>query len=188
LSREFGYMMADELPTNLFSGFAEVVGEFKIGGSIATRKAGQKVLAELSRCHPTLIGGSADLAGSNGVVLPDTGSHAKDNIAGRNIHFGVREHGMAGICNGVALHGGLRVFDATFLVFSDFMRGAVRLSALMGLPIVHVFTHDSFWLGEDGPTHQPIEHIMSLRAMPNLHVVRPGDARETVGAWAYAMR
>jgi transketolase len=93
------------------------------------------------------------------------------------IHFGVREHGMAAVCNGLALHGGLRVYDATFLVFSDFMRGALRLSALMQLPVVHVFTHDSFWVGEDGPTHQPIEQLMSLRLIPGLHVVRPADAR-----------
>jgi len=188
LGLEFGYVMNNALPDDMFAALIEVVTEFEVGGSIATRKAGQKALAAICRTHPTLIGGSADLAGSNGVVLPDTGGHAKDNLAGRNLHFGVREHGMAGICNGIALHGGLRVFDATFLVFSDFMRGAVRLSALMGLPIVHVFTHDSFFLGEDGPTHQPIEHTMSLRAMPNLHVMRPGDARETVGAWTYAMR
>jgi transketolase len=188
LGRELGQVMRDELPSGVFEGFAKLLASFEIGGSIATRKAGQKVLAELSAKLPTLLGGSADLAGSNGVLLPNTGGHSKDCLDGRNIHFGVREHGMAGLCNGIALHGGLRVFDATFLVFSDFMRGAVRLSALMGLPIVHVFTHDSFWLGEDGPTHQPIEHIMSLRAMPNLHVMRPGDARETVGAWAYAMR
>ncbi|NJK32851.1 MAG: hypothetical protein HC927_10825, partial [Deltaproteobacteria bacterium] len=146
-----------------------------------------KVLSLLGKAHPTLLGGSADLAGSNGTVLPDTPGQSKEHPEGRNIHFGVREHGMAGVCNGLALHGGLRVFDATFLVFSDFMRGALRLSALMGLPIVHVFTHDSFWLGEDGPTHQPIEHTMSLRAMPNLYVIRPGDARETVGAWKLAM-
>ncbi|HLT40461.1 MAG TPA: transketolase C-terminal domain-containing protein, partial [Enhygromyxa sp.] len=188
LGRELAQVMRDELPERLFDGFEKLVASFAPGGSIATRKAGQKVLAELSAGHPTLLGGSADLAGSNGVNLPNTGSHSRRDANGRNIHFGVREHGMAGICNGIALHGGLRVFDATFLVFSDFMRGALRLSALMGLPIVHVFTHDSFWLGEDGPTHQPIEHIMSLRAMPNLHVMRPGDARETVGAWAYAMR
>ena len=98
----------------------------------------------------------------------------------------LREHGMAGIANGLALHG-IRPYVATFLVFSDFMRGAVRLSALMGLPVVHIFTHDSFYLGEDGPTHQPIEHAMSLRAIPNLHVIRPGDARETAGAWRCAI-
>jgi transketolase len=188
LGREFAELMRGELPADVFDGLAEVLDQFPVGGSIATRKAGQKVLAELSRRHPTLLGGSADLAGSNGVVLPDTGSHSKRDLDGRNLHFGVREHGMAGICNGMALHGGVRVFDATFLVFSDYMRGAVRLSALMGLPVIHVFTHDSFWLGEDGPTHQPIEHLMSLRAMPDLHVIRPGDARETLGAWTYAMR
>ena len=151
-------MIANELPEDLFNGFHKLLDSFT-GTSIATRKAGQKVLAELASKHPTLLGGSANLAGSNGVALPDAGSQSAQEPGGRNIHFGVREHGMAGICNGMALHGGVRVFDATFLVFSDFMRGAVRLSALMGLPVVHVWTHDSFWLGEDGPTHQPIEQL-----------------------------
>jgi transketolase len=108
--------------------------------------------------------------------------------AARHIHFGVREHGMGGIANGIALHGGMRTFDATFLIFSDFMRGAVRLSSLMRLPIVHVFSHDSVFLGEDGPTHQPIEQCMSLRMIPNLWVVRPADANETVGAWQLALQ
>jgi transketolase len=145
------------------------------------------VLAALVAAHPTLIGGSADLAGSNGVemALP---SQSREQPGGRVIHFGVREHGMAGVCNGIALHGGVRVFDATFLVFSDFMRGALRLGALMQLPVVHVFTHDSFWVGEDGPTHQPIEQLMSLRMIPNLHVVRPADARETTAAWRHALQ
>ena len=185
---EFAHVVRNSLPAQVFAGFDELLNSFPVGGKVASRKAGQKVLAKLAGNLPTLLGGSADLAGSNGVVLPDTGGQSKADPSGRNIHFGVREHGMAGIANGMALHGGVRVFDATFLVFSDFMRGAVRLSALMNLPVVHVFTHDSFWLGEDGPTHQPIEHAMSLRAMPNLHVIRPADARETVGAWAYAMR
>jgi len=187
LARELDDLLAGKLPTAVFTALDAALASFPIGGSVATRKAGHKVLSVLTEAHPTFLGGSADLAGSNGVLLPNTPGQSKQHPEGRNIHFGVREHGMAGICNGLALHGGLRVFDATFLVFSDFMRGALRLSALMNLPIVHVFTHDSFWLGEDGPTHQPIEQLASLRAMPNLHVIRPADARETVGAWKLAL-
>lgn len=162
-------------------------GPFEVGTKLATRKASAKVLTALSKVHPTVIGGSADLAGSNGVHIPELGSQAKETPLGRSIHFGVREHGMAGVCNGLALHGGVRPYDATFLVFSDFMRGAVRLSALMKIPVVHLLSHDSIFLGEDGPTHQPVEQCMSLRMIPDLHVVRPADARETAGAWAYAM-
>ncbi|MFV8752257.1 transketolase [Nannocystaceae bacterium ST9] len=187
LASELDAMIEGKLPPAVFSALDAAFASFPVGSSVATRKVGHKVLSVLTEAHPTLLGGSADLAGSNGVLLPGTPGQSKQHPEGRNIHFGVREHGMAGICNGIALHGGLRVFDATFLVFSDFMRGALRLSALMGLPIVHVFTHDSFWLGEDGPTHQPIEHLASLRAMPGLHVIRPADARETVGAWKLAM-
>ena len=163
------------------------IPSFPPGGAMATRKAGGQVLKALVKAHPTLVGGSADLAGSNGTEMGVT-SQSRSQPGGREIHFGVREHGMAAICNGLALHGGLRVFDATFLVFSDFMRGAVRLSAVMKLPVVHVFTHDSFWVGEDGPTHQPIEQLMSLRLIPGLYVVRPADARETAAAWRLALQ
>jgi len=183
LAARFKRQVAGELP----SGFKAAFPNFETGKSLATRKAGAAILAGLADAMPELVGGSADLAGSNGVKLPEAGAMQGDAPEGRNLHFGVREHGMAGIANGVALHGGLRIFDATFLVFSDFMRGCVRLSALMGLPVIHVWSHDSFYLGEDGPTHQPIEHLMSLRAMPNLHVVRPADANETVGAWRHAL-
>jgi transketolase len=120
------------------------------------------------------------------VHLTGLPSHHRTVPSGRVLHFGVREHGMGGIANGLALHG-LRVFDATFLIFSDYMRGAIRLSALMGLPVIHVFSHESFWLGEDGPTHQPIEQCMSLRMIPQLDVIRPADARETAGAWRHAL-
>jgi len=163
------------------------IPKFPVGGAMATRKAGGKVLEALVKAHPTLIGGSADLAGSNGVEMA-VPSQSRTQPGGRAIHFGVREHGMAAICNGLALHGGVRVFDATFLVFSDFMRGALRLSALMKVPVVHVFTHDSFWVGEDGPTHQPIEQLMSLRMIPGLFVIRPADAKETAAAWRLAMQ
>jgi transketolase len=183
LAASFESLNKGELP----AGTLEALPEFEVGQKLATRKASQACITAIAGKHPTFIGGSADLAGSNGTKMPDDPGHSKARPDGRQIHFGVREHAMGAICNGIALHGGLRCFDATFLVFSDFMRGAVRLSALMGLPVVHVWTHDSFLLGEDGPTHQPIEHAMSLRAMPNLHVIRPGDAKETAGAWKYAL-
>lgn len=182
---ELRSLLADELPAAATAAIDAV--QFEVGTKLATRKAGAKVLAALADAHPTLIGGSADLAGSNGVAAKALEICTADNPGGRGIAFGVREHGMAGVCNGLALHGGVRPFDATFLVFSDFMRGAIRLSALMALPVVHVLSHDSFFLGEDGPTHQPVEHCMSLRLIPRLHVVRPADANETVGAWRHAM-
>ncbi|MCX4241690.1 transketolase [Paraliomyxa miuraensis] len=160
--------------------------EFPVGSSVATRKAGAKIIAALAEHLPSLVGGSADLAESNGVTEQGLGVQSREQPGGRFIHFGVREHGMAGICNGLALHG-LRPVSATFLIFSDFMRGALRLSALMRLPVIHVLSHDSVFLGEDGPTHQPIEQCMSLRLIPHLHVVRPADANETVGAWLYAL-
>lgn len=184
LAAELQTLWAGELPP----GTLESLPSFTPGESIATRKAGAKILAALAKSHPMLVGGSADLAESNGVHLPEAGSQSREDPGGRNLHFGIREHGMAGICNGLALHGGIRPFDATFLIFSDFMRGCLRLSALMRLPVVHVLSHDSIFLGEDGPTHQPIEQCMSLRLIPNLHVVRPADANETVGAWAHALR
>jgi len=160
---------------------------FEPGTSLATRKASAKVLTALADTLPALVGGSADLAGSNGTPVEPFGAQSKAEPAGRALHFGVREHGMAGVCNGLALHGGLRPFDATFLIFSDYMRGALRLSALMRLPVVHVLSHDSVFLGEDGPTHQPIEQCMSLRLIPHLHVMRPADANETLGAWVHAL-
>lgn len=183
LAQEFDTVMRDELPPGVF----DALPTFEVGTKIATRKACAKTMEALFASHPTLLGGSADLAGSNGIATPEGGSASADNPGGRNIHFGVREHGMAGICNGIALHGGVRPYDATFLIFSDFMRGALRLSALMELPVVHVLSHDSVFLGEDGPTHQPIEQAMSLRLIPNLNVVRPADANETVGAWVMAL-
>ena len=186
LAKELSTVLAGDLPEAALSAMQAVT--FEAGTKLATRKAGAKVLAALTEAHPTVLGGSADLAGSNGVGVPGGGTLSPTEPAGRNVHFGVREHGMAGICNGLALHGGVRPFDATFLIFSDFMRGALRLSALMQLPVVHVLSHDSVFLGEDGPTHQPVEQCMSLRMIPDLHVVRPADANETVGAWIHAMQ
>ncbi|GIV62496.1 MAG: transketolase [Rhodothermaceae bacterium] len=160
---------------------------FEPGTSVATRKASGAVLAVLGERLPNLIGGSADLTPSNNTFIKGRTDFQRDNPAGGYLRFGVREHAMAAICNGLALHGGLRPYGGTFLVFSDYMRPAVRLSALMGLPVVYVFTHDSIGLGEDGPTHQPVEHAMSLRLIPNLTFIRPADAAETVEAWRVAL-
>ena len=137
---------------------------------------------------PELVGGSADLAGSNQAVLPEAGDFTLDGPAGRNVHFGVREHAMGAIVNGMARHGGVVPFGATFLVFSDYMRPALRLAALMNVPSTFVFTHDSIGVGEDGPTHQPVEHVMSLRLVPGLDVWRPADAVETAVAWREVLR
>lgn len=161
--------------------------QYNQGDKLATRKAGGEVLNAAARQIPNLIGGSADLAPSNVTDLKGMGSFKKENPTGRNFHFGVREHGMGAIVNGLALHGGLRPFCATFLVFSDYMRPAIRLAAMMKLPVIYIFTHDSVFVGEDGPTHQPVEHITALRAIPNLVVLRPGDAQETAAAWKLAL-
>jgi len=157
---------------------------------VATRKASGELINHFAKTLPELIGGSADLAESNntmveggGSFLPNSSSLSGASPYGRNIFFGIREHAMGAILNGMALHGGLRPYAGTFLVFSDYMRGAVRLSALMKLPVTYVWTHDSIGLGEDGPTHQPIEHIAALRAIPGLDVIRPADANEVVIAW-----
>ncbi|MFM1786244.1 MAG: hypothetical protein RL228_194 [Actinomycetota bacterium] len=155
---------------------------WEIGKKVATRIASGNVLNALVPVTSHLLGGSADLSGSNGTLIENSKSFSAENYAGRNIHFGIREHAMGAILNGFALYG-LRPYGGTFLVFSDYMRGAVRLSALMNLPVTYVWTHDSIGLGEDGPTHQPIEHLSALRLMPNFAVVRPADANETAAAW-----
>jgi len=160
--------------------------KYEAGSGLATRQAGGQVLNALAARFPNLVGGSADLGPSNATEIKAGGSFQKGTPAGRNLHFGVREHGMGAILNGLALHGGLKVFGATFLVFSDYMRPAIRLAALMKLPVVYVFTHDSVFVGEDGPTHQPIEQLAALRVIPNLWVLRPGDAEETEAAWRLA--
>lgn len=165
---------------------------------VATRKASGAVINTVAELMPELWGGSADLAESNNTTITDapsfipkdrsTDQWTGDPEAGRVLHFGIREHGMGAILNGIALHGGTRVFGGTFLTFSDYMRGSVRLAALMGLPVTYVWTHDSVGLGEDGPTHQPIEHLAALRAIPGLDVVRPADANETAAAWHAILR
>ncbi|MDC7125656.1 MAG: transketolase [Spirochaetales bacterium] len=159
---------------------------YKIGDSVATRNSGEKALNAVAAVLPNLYGGSADLGPSNKTVLKGLGDYSAKDRSGRNMHFGIREHAMGGIVNGMVLHGGVRAYGSTFLVFVDYMRPAVRLSALMGIPSVWVFTHDSIYVGEDGPTHQPIEHIASLRVIPNLQVLRPADGEETNVAWQMA--
>jgi transketolase len=156
-------------------------------GPMATREASGKVLNALAPRMPELVGGSADLAPSTLAYLAGLGDFSTANRGGRNLRFGVREHAMGAILSGMALHAGLRVYGGTFLVFSDYMRPAIRLAALMDLPVTYVFTHDSIGLGEDGPTHQPVEQLAALRAIPHLTVIRPADANETVVAWRVAL-
>ena len=166
-------------------GWREALPSWTTGQELATRNAGGDALNALARHAPTMIGGDADLAGSTKTLIKDAGDTGPGRGTERNLRFGVREHAMGAIVNGLALHGGIvKPYSATFFTFSDYMRPAMRLGALMDLPTVYVFTHDSIGLGEDGPTHQPIEHLMALRAMPNLYVFRPADATETAGAWA----
>lgn len=185
LAREFDRCNFGSLPVEWSKQLDE--HHFDPAGSMATRKASHIAINLIAPSLPELIGGSADLAESNLTDIADGGSFARTSPADRNIRYGIREHAMGAITNGMVAHGGLRAFAGTFLVFSDYMRPAIRLSALMGLPSTWVFTHDSVWLGEDGPTHQPIEHIASLRAMPNLLVIRPADAYETLAAWKVAV-
>jgi len=176
-------VMAGELPAGLEGKLPVFPGD----KALATRNASGEVIQALAAEMPEVVGGSADLAPSNKTLIKGAGSIAPGDFSGRNIHFGVREHAMGGILNGMACHGGLRVYGGTFLVFSDYMRPSIRLAAMMGIPVVYVFTHDSIFVGEDGPTHQPIEHVASLRAIPNLTVIRPADATETAWAWLAAL-
>ncbi len=164
----------------------QTLPDFPAGKPLATRQASAQVLEALLPRLPTLAGGSADLAGSTGTTAKELSLYDPGK-PGRNIAWGVREHAMAAAMNGMALHGGMRPYGGTFLIFSDYMRPAIRLAALMAIPVTYVFTHDSIGLGEDGPTHQPIEHLASLRAIPNLVVIRPGDAAETAQAWRTAI-
>jgi transketolase len=189
-SELFSRMAARKLPDGWAAALPSFPPDLKKG--MATRKASGEVLSALAGVLPELWGGSADLAGSNDTTMKGEPSFipAEHQTAmfpgdkyGRTLHFGIREHAMGAICNGIALHGGTRPYGGTFLVFSDYMRPAVRLAALMGLPVTFVWTHDSIGLGEDGPTHQPVEHLWALRAIPGLDVVRPADANETAVAW-----
>lgn len=185
-------IVAQKLP----DGWEAALPTFEAGTSVATRSASGKVIASLADALPEVWGGSADLAGSNNTIMPgqpsfipaenSTGAFT-GNVFGRNLHFGIREFAMGAIMNGIAADGLTRPYGGTFFVFSDFMRGAVRLAALMDLPVTYVWTHDSIGVGEDGPTHQPIEHLAAYRAIPNLAVIRPADANETVAAWKTAL-
>lgn len=180
---ELQQFISGELP----AGWQEALPNFESGTSVATRNAGGTVINALAPVLPNLIGGSADLAASNKNTIKDAGDLSAESFAGRNVNFGVREHGMAGIVNGMAYHGGVIPFGATFFVFTDYMRASMRLAALSGLPVIYILTHDSVGVGEDGPTHQPVEHLASLRAMPNMTVVRPADANEAAQAWRIAI-
>lgn len=188
---EFDRISAGELP----AGWEKSLPSFPAGKDVATRKASGEVLKALGAVIPELWGGSADLAGSNNTTidasssfLPADNPLPEANPYGRTVHFGIREHAMGSTMNGIALHGNTRIYGGTFLVFSDYMRPAVRLAALMKLPVTYVWTHDSIGLGEDGPTHQPVEHMSALRAIPGLNMVRPADANETAIAWREILR
>jgi transketolase len=171
----------------LRKGWQQALPKFDAGEQIASRSAGQKTMAAFAEFAPTMLGGAADLVESTKTLFDGGGQFSRVH-AGRNVPFGIREHGMGAIVNGACAHGGIvKPYGSTFLMFSDYMRASVRLSALMGLPVVWVWTHDSVGLGEDGPTHQPIEHYASLRAIPDLWVIRPGDANETAAAWQVAL-
>ena len=199
LAKEFEQTMSDALPVDWAAAIPSFPADAK---GVATRTASGKVLAALATQLPTLIGGSADLNPSTFTVLPKLGDFESPqravadkqgaaggewSYAGRNLHFGVREHGMGAALNGMAAHGGIIPFGSTFLIFSDYLRPSIRLAALMGLGVIYVFTHDSIGVGEDGPTHQPVEQLAALRAIPRLIVLRPGDANETAVAWRVAI-
>ena len=184
-AEEFNRIMSGKLP----EGWDEAIPAFPADPKgTATRAASGTVLNALAAKVPNLMGGSADLAPSNKTMIKGAKDFAPGNFEGRNIHFGVREHGMGSIMNGLALHGGIIPYGGTFLIFSDYMRPSIRLAAMMGLKVIYVFTHDSIGLGEDGPTHQPIEQLAALRAIPNLTVIRPADANETAEAWRTALQ
>ncbi|MBZ9686247.1 transketolase [Clostridium estertheticum] len=183
LSKEYEAWQSGDLPVDLL----KVQELWKFEGSAATRNSSGAIINILAKYVPNLIGGSADLAPSNKSYMKDMGDFSREDRNGSNLHFGVREHAMAAIANGIYVHGGLKPFVSTFFVFSDYMKGAMRLSALMGLPVTYVLTHDSIAVGEDGPTHEPIEHLAALRALPNFNVFRPADSKETAAGWYVAM-
>lgn len=185
LAARFKQDMSGELPDGWDKDLNDLAGTFT--DPIATRAVSGKALQAIAAGLPRLVGGSADLAPSNNTRIEGRGDFLPDSSDGRNLHFGVREHGMGAVVNGISAHGGLLPYAGTFLIFSDYMRGAVRVGALSELPAVWVWTHDSVGLGEDGPTHQPIGQLMSLRMIPNLTLIRPADADETIAAWKYAV-
>ncbi len=183
-AKDFGRRMQGDLP----GGWNQAIPVFtKENGNVATRAASGVVLNALAAKVPELFGGSADLSGSNVTIIKESGKFSASTPAGRNVHFGVREHAMGSMMNGMSMHRGVIPYGGTFLVFSDYMRPAIRLAALTHQQVIYVFTHDSIGLGEDGPTHQPIEHLSALRCIPNLVVIRPADANETAEAWRVAV-
>jgi len=184
LAQNWETAIAGTLPRRWDAG----IPTFRQGKAIATRAASGQVINALAENLPTLIGGSADLAPSNNTIIKSSFDFQKNSYAGRNIRFGVREHAMGAILSGMALHKGVRPYGGTFLVFADYCRPAIRLAALMKQPVIYVFTHDSVAVGEDGPTHQPVEHLAALRAIPGLTVIRPADATETAAAWRVAIK
>ncbi|BCJ87895.1 transketolase [Effusibacillus dendaii] len=184
LAKDFLDAIENRLPVGWDSSLPKFNPE---DGKIATRDASGKALNAIAKAVPFFLGGSADLASSNKTALKDMGNLSANSYGGRNIWFGVREHAMGAILNGMMLHGGVKVFGGTFFVFSDYLRPAMRLSALMKQPVIYVLTHDSIAVGEDGPTHQPIEHLAALRVIPGMTVIRPADANETVAAYRYAV-
>ena len=183
LAKEYEAWQSGDLPLDLL----KIEELWKFEGKAATRNSSGAIINILANYVPNLIGGSADLAPSNKTYMKGKGDFSRDDRNGANLHFGVREHAMAAIANGIYLHGGLKPFVSTFFVFSDYMKGAMRLSALMSLPVIYVLTHDSIAVGEDGPTHEPIEHLASLRSLPNFNVFRPADSSETAVGWYAAM-
>lgn len=185
---ELGSQLEKSLKNELPQGWDKDIPVYSEGKSIASRSSSGEVINEMAKNLPILFGGSADLAGSNKTLIKDAGNFLpEESYSGRNIWFGVREFAMGAAMNGIMLHGGVKVFGGTFFVFSDYLRPAIRLAALMGLPVTYVFTHDSIAVGEDGPTHEPVEQLAALRAMPNLSVIRPADGNETAAAWKLAI-
>ncbi|MFD1413521.1 transketolase [Oceanobacillus jeddahense] len=183
LGQQFDLALNGELPEN----WHESLPVFEEGSKLATRASSGEVLNAVAKTIPNFFGGSADLAGSNKTTINDEEDFTKEDYAGRNVWFGVREHAMGAALNGMALHGGLNVFGGTFFVFSDYLRPSIRLASIMNAPVTYVFTHDSIAVGEDGPTHEPIEHLAALRAMPHLSLIRPADANEVQAAWRLAL-
>lgn len=184
---ELGAQLQGAMKGELPEGWDKDIPVYETGSSLASRASSGEALNAVAQNLPFFIGGSADLAGSNKTMIKGSGDFTPASFEGRNIWFGVREFAMGAALNGMALHGGLKVFGGTFFVFSDYLRPAIRLAALMGLPVTYVFTHDSIAVGEDGPTHEPVEQLASLRAMPNLSVIRPADGNETSAAWKVAV-
>ncbi|MCE4047950.1 MULTISPECIES: transketolase [Bacillaceae] len=183
LAKQFKLAIDDKLP----EGWDKDIPVYEEGKSLASRASSGEVLNGIAKNVPSFIGGSADLAGSNNTMIKGEKDFTPENFAGRNIWFGVREFAMGAAMNGIALHGGLRIFGGTFFVFSDYLKPAIRLAAIMGLPVTYVFTHDSIAVGEDGPTHEPVEQLAGLRALPNLSVIRPADGNETAAAWKLSL-